>query len=122
MTAADVEAVTEAIKAVESDLNDVADNRDIKAPLYKARRALRGDPQLEDIAEAQQQVREALSAYQQQLQWRQQAQAELQTPVSNYLAAISQTIGLRQQPQLGLEQAQYIASCESEHRDISLNF
>lgn len=122
MTATKAATLTEAIKALESGLNEVSANRDIKAPLYKARRELRRDPQPEDFAKAEAQVRAALSAYEQELQWRQQAQAELQVPMANYLTAISQTIGLRQQPKLGLEQAEYIASCESEHRDISLNF
>ena len=42
--------------------------------------------------------------------------------VHTYLAAISDTVGARQQPQLSREQALYIAGCNAKHRDISLNF
>jgi len=42
--------------------------------------------------------------------------------VQAYDAAISGTIGLRQQPRLPREQALFIANCNSKHRDISLNF
>jgi hypothetical protein len=54
--------------------------------------------------------------------WRLRAQEELLPDLREYKAAISGTIGLRQQPKLPREQALFVASCNSKHRDISLNF
>ena len=65
---------------------------------------------------------EAIAAYQADLAWRQRAAAELRGGLETYEAAIRETIGLRKQPRLPGDQAVAIASCNSGHRDISLNF
>ena len=42
--------------------------------------------------------------------------------IEKYNLAINNNIGLRLQSRLTKEQAKFVASCNSIHRDISLNF
>ncbi|WP_205470551.1 hypothetical protein [Breoghania sp. L-A4] len=56
------------------------------------------------------------------LAWRRQAQTSLLPDLEAYDAAIRDTIGLRSLPVLPREQALYVASCSSGHRDVSLSF
>ena len=56
------------------------------------------------------------------LSWRRDAAEKIAPGLASYSAALSDTIGLRQQPKLPREQALYVASCSSGHRDISLHF
>ena len=56
------------------------------------------------------------------MQWRQKALSELIQPLDAYDSLIKDSIGLRSQKKLGLEQAKSIAVCKSSHQDISLNF
>ncbi len=94
--------------------------RTIKKHLSKARKALRGKKA--NIEKAQKLLAKAVKAYQTDLQWRQRAQTELLPGLQEYDLAIRNTIGLRLQDKLPEEQALLVASCNSVHRDISLNF
>ena len=42
--------------------------------------------------------------------------------LDKYDSVISQSIGLRLQERLTIEQAKFVSKCRSVHRDISLNF
>ena len=70
-------------------------------------------------AEALKKAQDLLSG---EVAWREKAGAELLPKLEAYDAAISDTIGLRGQPVLPREQALYVASCSSHHRDVSLSF
>ena len=67
-------------------------------------------------------IAEAVAAFEAELEWRRRAERELKPGLDAYAAAIQDTIGLRGQPRLPTEQALYVASCSSGHRDISLSF
>ena len=56
------------------------------------------------------------------MQWRTEADNSLAAPVAEYEEAIRSTIGIRQQSRLSKDQALYVAACDADHRDISLNF
>jgi len=54
--------------------------------------------------------------------WRQQASEQLVADLTSYDDAIKENIGIRLQTRLTTEQAEAVASCQSQHKDISLNF
>ena len=114
------DAAIERIKADESRVGKVAGTKGIKKLLSKARRAIKGkNPDPEKSAEL---LAEAITAFEEDLAWRQRADAELKAGLAAYDAAIRDTIGLRGQRKLPTEQALYVAACGAGHRDISLSF
>ncbi len=54
--------------------------------------------------------------------WRQQASTQLSAGLDEFDDAIKNSIGLRMQARLTVDQAEEIAGCQAIHRDISLNF
>ncbi|MCH6582662.1 MAG: hypothetical protein ACE10A_11685 [Acidiferrobacterales bacterium] len=54
--------------------------------------------------------------------WRQQASTQLSAGLDEYDDAIKNSIGLRMQARLTVDQAEKIASCQAIRRGISLNF
>ncbi len=107
-------------KEVERMFGDVAGARDIRGLLSDARREI--DARTPDLERAMDYIADAQALFEQEVAWRSRAQEELLPELRAYDEAIRDTIGLRQQPRLPREQALYVASCNSEHRDISLNF
>ncbi|MHA1530294.1 MAG: TRAP transporter large permease [Alphaproteobacteria bacterium] len=115
-----IEAAMERIKAEASRVGKVAGAGDIRKLLTKARRAIRGkNPDPEKAAAF---LAQAMAAFEDDLAWRKRAEADLGAGLAAYDAAIRDTIGLRSQPKLPIEQALYAAACSAAHRDISLSF
>ncbi len=110
----------ELIKEREDALSDIAGVSHIKSGLSKARRALRGDNPDREKALAAYVL--AQQAYEDELRWRRQAQAELLDPLNAYEQTIRDSLGLRLQENLPVDKAEAVAACLSQHRDISLNF
>ncbi len=108
------------LKQVGSLFNKVAGARDVASPLSKARRALRKKP--DDRGKALEQFDKAVAAYEAQLTWRAAAEQKVKPGLETYLAAMADTVGVRQQPRLSRDQALYLSSCNAVHRDVSLNF
>jgi len=107
-------------KEVERAVGDIEGTREIKSLLSKAKRALRDrKPEPEKAAGF---IEEAKAAYASDLDWRTKAETDLLPELITYRDAIADTITLRGQDKLPREQALYVASCSSGHRDISLNF
>ena len=108
------------IKLIEKELGKIEGSSSIKSKISKARRALKGkNPNGE---KANKFWKEALTIFDKEMQWRQKALSELIQPLDAYDTLIKDSIGLRSQKKLGLEQAKSIAVCKSSHQDISLNF
>ncbi|MDC0200429.1 TRAP transporter large permease subunit [Candidatus Pelagibacter sp.] len=57
-----------------------------------------------------------------EVNWRKDASQNLMPELEKYNSVIKHNIGLRLQSRLTKEQAKFVASCNSIHRDISLNF
>ena len=109
-----------AIKSVEKAVGAIAGTSKIKSKLSRARRALKGDkPKRDKAAKA---LVKGLKLYTADVAWRHKASAQLAPGFADYDNAIKNTIGLRLQERLTNEQAEAIASCQSIHRDISLDF
>ena len=60
--------------------------------------------------------------YNKEIKWRSDANKNLLSELMKYNLVIKDNIGLRLQSKLTKDQAKYVASCNSVHRDISLNF
>lgn len=113
-------SMVEPVKDLANRIGRVDGTRDIKTPLSRARRALKA--RKPDKEKALAQIDKAVAAFQAQMQWREQAKAELVPGLQTYEAAIRTTLGLRLQDKMSREQALFVASCNAGHRDLSLNF
>ncbi len=116
----DNEVAMDKIATVEKAVAAVAGSREVKSKLSKARRALKGRNDNPD--KAVRMIEESLDILAGELVWRRRAVTELMPELKAYDSAIKGSIGLRLQKRLSLDEAKYIASCQSEHRDISLHF
>ncbi len=116
----DRETADARFKEVERMFGDVAGGNEIRGLLSDARREI--DARTPNPERALEFIEEAQALYEQELAWRSRAAEELLPELDRYDMAIRDTIGLRKQPKLPREQALFIASCNAEHRDISLNF
>ncbi|MDD9878057.1 MAG: TRAP transporter large permease subunit [Magnetovibrio sp.] len=110
----------EKIKAVENAVGKVAGTRKIKSRLSKARRLMKGDKPKRERA-AKEQIA-AMKLFAEDMAWRTKAAENLAGGLATYDIAIRDTIGLRLQERLSEEQAEVVATCQSIHRDISLDF
>ncbi|MEO9778222.1 MAG: TRAP transporter large permease subunit [Sedimentitalea sp.] len=109
-----------AVDAIGKAFAKIAGARDIASALSTSRRALREGK--EDRAKAVSEYASAVSAYEEQLRWREAAEQEVRPGVQAYIAGIAENVGARQQPRFSRDQALFLAKCNSVHRDLSLNF
>ncbi len=114
------EEMTEPLNQLARQFGEVEGAGDIRSALSAARRALRS--RTPDTEEALADVDEALAEYRLQSVWREAADQTLTSSLAAYEATLAPTIGIRQQRRLTREQALFVASCSSDHRDISLSF
>jgi len=113
----------ERIQAVERAVGEIEGAGDVRSPLAKARRALRARGNRQpDPEQARDHLAAAREAYAAEAAWRERAERELSEPLAAYDAAIRDTIGLRLQERLSVEQAKTVAGCQADHRDVSLHF
>jgi len=120
VTGLEPKAAEEFLKGIEKQLGAIKGTSDTKKLLAKARREIKkkkGDPE-----KAAGFLDDAVAAYDEDLAWRAKAKTDLLPELVTYREAIKDTIGLRGQDRLPREQALFVASCSSGHRDISLNF
>lgn len=108
------------LKALASEFSDIEGASKIKSAISKARSALKSKKQ--DKQKAQKSIDSALKEYNKELEWRLAANESLGKDLENYQQSIKSTLGIRQQDRLTRKQALYVARCNAEHRDISLNF
>jgi len=108
------------IKQSDRALGKVAGTSAIKSKLSKARRAIRGNkPKPEKAIRF---LKEGLKIYAAEVDWRRRAAADIAPALAAYDIAIKDSIGLRLQRRLPDDQIKEIASCQSIHRDFSLQF
>ena len=108
------------LAAFGTELRAVEGASDVRSGVSKARSALRArTPKPEKALE---EMGKAIAAYETQMAWRDRAVRELRPGIAALEAEIRDTVGARSQPRLRKEQALFIASCSSGHKDISLSF
>ena len=108
------------LKDIEKQLGAIKGTSETKKLLAKARRELK--KKKSDPEKAAGFLDDAVASYDEDLAWRAKAKTDLLPELATYHEAIKDTIGLRGQDRLPREQALFVASCSSGHRDISLNF
>ena len=117
------ESIDEAMKkmkAIEKIIGKIAGADLIKEKISKARRALKkNDPDMNKVLRL---ILEGNELYLIEKEWREKAETKLLPQLIIFDDSIKDTIGLRLQERLTREQAKFVASCRSVHRDISLNF
>ena len=116
----DHEKGRDAIKAVTAMITAVPGTNAVASELSKAKKALR--KKREKPKKAMSAVKKAIKAFDKDLAARRNAGSEVIATLNTFEADIRDTIGLRQQDRLSLEQATAISGCLAKHRDISLSF
>jgi len=120
VTPLDPKAAETFLKDIEKQIGAIEGTSETKKLLAKARRELK--KKKGDAEKAAGFLDDAVAEYDADLTWRAKAKTDLLPELATYREAIKDTIGLRGQERLPREQALYVASCSSGHRDISLNF
>ena len=120
ITQASPEDAMAALKALSSQFSAVEGTSKIKSALGKARKSLKGSKA--DPEKALAQLDKAREIFDQELSWRQAAEASVAKSLASYESSIRNTIGSRAQRRLTREQALYVAACKSSHKDLSLRF
>jgi TRAP-type mannitol/chloroaromatic compound transport system permease large subunit/ribosome-binding protein aMBF1 (putative translation factor) len=117
---ASAEDLEEQLSDILSAARDAEAGDDLTDALSDARRAVRDDePDLDAARENLGLAREALAA---ELAWKRAAIERVLPGLERYRDRLAGTIGIRTLERLPREHALYIASCEAQHRDISLLF
>ncbi len=120
MQTGELAATMAQIKELESQMSTVAGVSKIKTLLSKSRRALKkGEDQREKAIGLYQQ---ASALYEQDIAWRTAAEISVLPELSAFTRGLSETVGLRSQKKLTIDQAKYVARCQAGHEDISVYF
>ena len=115
-----LDEAAEEISKLSREVRRVPGTRELRSKLTSARRFTRG--RRKDAEQAAKNLEEAVQILQQDLAWRQRASKELLSGLGSYEALIRDNIGLRLQERLPRDKALDVASCNADHRDISLSF
>ncbi|HIC42008.1 MAG TPA: hypothetical protein EYO86_02855 [Pelagibacterales bacterium] len=108
------------MKEVEKNLDKISGAELIKDKITKSRRILKkNDPDMSKVLSL---LNEANNIFVVEKEWRKRAKNDLLPQLNEFDNAIKDTIGLRLQERLTLEQAKFVSRCRSSHKDISLNF
>ncbi len=107
------------IKVVESALSSIKNAHPVKSKLSKARRALM---KTQDRDKASGQLVKAIEILETEIEWRTQAKVKYLPGLGQFDEVVKNTIGLRMQERLSIDQAEEIAGCLAHHKDISLAF
>jgi len=114
------ELAMEKIKSVEKQMSSLTGVSKIKTLLSKSRRALKkGEAQRQKAIGLYQ---DAVELYGQNIAWRQAAKASILPQLNTFMQGLTETVGLRSQKRLSLEQAKFVAQCQAGHKDISVYF
>ena len=80
------------------------------------------DSEEKDVGKISDVSSEVIMLFDNEIKWRKDASENLMPELEKYNLVIKNNIGLRLQSRLTKDQAKFVASCNSIHRDISLNF
>ena len=114
------EEMVDPLGTLGKQFGNVAGADKIKSAISKARRALKSrNPNKE---KAQKELDKAIKLYSEQIDWRSKAALSILPQLTKYEDIMRETIGIRDQAKLTKQQALFVAKCQSNHRDVSLNF
>ena len=115
----DIENLILDIKKLESKLSEIKNAHTIKSKLSKARRAL---VKKQDRDKASGEWLKAIDLLDDELIWRAQAEIKLLPALTQLDQVIKNSIGLRLQQRLSIDNAEQVAVCLARHKDVSLAF
>ena len=110
----------EHVKEFANKFTGIAGASKVKSSLNKVRRALK--KKKPDVEKALMEFDKAEKLYTGQVGWRAKAEGKFSKGLTAYQDALRGSVGLRQQQKMTREQGLFIATCQSGHRDVSLNF
>ena len=108
------------IKSLSKELMKIPDNRNLISKLNKVSRSLK--KKTIDYNRVIKDFNDVYVKYKQKRKEIKPIDKKIALELSNYLNAISSSIGVRQQNKIPRELALYLASCRSTHKDLSLYF
>ena len=108
------------LDALGDKFGKIAGVSSIKSALSSARRSLTSKRSSKEKAVAS--VEKALKIYSDETAWRSKVDPSVVDKLVIYEEALRDTLGIRSQQKMSRAQALYVASCNSGHRDVSLNF
>jgi len=108
------------LKEFEKKFNSFSDISNIKKGIKKARKLLKKNFNKKD--EAIKLILESKNIFNKEIEWRLKGKEILLNDLINLIKSGKETFALRKQDGLTKEQAIYLASCKSVHKDISLYF
>jgi len=109
-----------AVEILQDKLTKIAGSKDIKSAVSRARRSLTSKKPNKD--KAVKAMEKAVKKFNQEIEWRSNVAPTVLAGLNTYTDGLLGTLGIRSQRKMTREQALYIASCSSHHKDISLNF
>ena len=119
-TMTDKDEIKATVEAVTTKLSPIAGTSDIASLLSGARRDLTANtPRTERAVER---IDEAIALARSEAEWRATAQQNALPELEKLEETIRYNIGLRLQRRMPREMALRVASCRSDHRDVSLSF
>ncbi len=108
------------LKSLGMEFDSITNASSITSKLSRSRRSLRGNNP--DPEKAIRELAIAIERLELEISWRSRAAKDLMPELQIYEQSISQTIGMRLQERLTVDQAESISSCLAVHKDISLYF
>ena len=108
------------LKDFEKGFNKFNNVSDIKKPIKKARKLIKKN--FDKKNDAIKYILDAKNIFLLEISWRLEGKEILLNDLIKLLESGKETFALRKQDKLNREQALYLSSCRSTHRDISLYF
>ena len=108
------------LKDFEKGFNKFNNGSDIKKPIKKARKLIKKN--FDKKNDAIKYILDAKNIFLLEISWRLEGKEILLNDLIKLLESGKETFALRKQDKLNREQALYLSSCRSTHRDISLYF
>lgn len=108
------------LKVLSIAFRNIQGAENISTAISKARRALKG--RVANQKKAQSYLDKAILEYEDQMVWRDPSEKKVLLKLATYEDQLRGTIGIRSQAKFSKKQALKVAACQSQHRDISLNF
>lgn len=113
-------ATGEILTTLGDKFSEIAGASKIKSKISSARRSLTSKKPKKD--KAIKSIQEALALYEEEITWRSKVSPSVLSGLEKYQQGLQENLGIRSQAKMTREQALYVASCSSDHRDISLSF
>lgn len=112
--------VAKEIKDLAKDFEKLKSGGEVKKSLTKLRKTMRKSKP--DLDKARKEFAEAFSAFDKTKMFLIGTASDLEDQLKTFNHLLARTLGSRQQDSLSREQALFIASCNANHRDVSLYF